>query len=151
MLWILVVLMVRYGLSEIHTPLLIFCFLGFIKLKWNERKSPKKYFFHISFWCLILDTSPDFTSNKPTHYLLDYVVFSRTKQLLVMRVLASVRLHVDFIRFKHGNLAYSRNHQAENEFHSAVSRCFNKSQRCSNLNPRLVEIISWILWQNRMK
>ena len=36
-----------------------------------ERKSPRKYFFHISFWCLTWDTNPGFTSNKPTHYLLD--------------------------------------------------------------------------------
>ena len=30
------------------------------------------YFFHISFWCLIWDTSPGFMSNKSIHYLLDY-------------------------------------------------------------------------------
>ena len=29
-------------------------------------------FFYISFRCLTWDTKPGFTSNKPTHYLLDY-------------------------------------------------------------------------------
>ena len=28
--------------------------------------------FHISFWCPTWGTNPGFTSNKPTHYLLDY-------------------------------------------------------------------------------
>ena len=37
-----------------------------------ERKLPKKYFFHISFWCMIWHTNPGFTCNKPTRYLLDY-------------------------------------------------------------------------------
>ena len=38
-----------------------------------DRKSPKKYFgFHISLWCLTQDTNQGFTSNKPTHNLLDY-------------------------------------------------------------------------------
>ena len=38
-----------------------------------ERKSPKKYFFHISFRCLTWGIrNPGFASNKPTHYLLDY-------------------------------------------------------------------------------
>ena len=41
--------------------------------KCSERKLPKKYFFfHISFWCPTWDANPGFTSNKPTHYLLDY-------------------------------------------------------------------------------
>ena len=37
-----------------------------------ERKSPRKYFFHIPFWCLTLDTNSRFISKKPKHYLLDY-------------------------------------------------------------------------------
>ena len=36
-----------------------------------ERKSPKKYYFNILFWCLAWNTNPDFMSNKPTHHLLD--------------------------------------------------------------------------------
>ena len=32
-----------------------------------ERKSPKNFFFIFLTW----DTNPGFTSNKPTHYLLD--------------------------------------------------------------------------------
>ena len=28
--------------------------------------------FHISFWCLIWNTNPVFSSNKPIYYLLDY-------------------------------------------------------------------------------
>ena len=46
-------------------------------LKSTERKSLNKYFFlHISFWCLTWATNPGFTSNKPTHYLLDYGGFN---------------------------------------------------------------------------
>ena len=41
-----------------------------------ERKSPKKYFFHISIWCLAWGSSPGFSSNKPTYYLLDYGDFT---------------------------------------------------------------------------
>ena len=41
-----------------------------------ERKSLKKYFFRISFWCLTGDTNPGFTANKSTHYLLDHGDFS---------------------------------------------------------------------------
>ena len=37
-----------------------------------KRKSLKKYFFQISVLCLTWNTNPEFTSNKPTHYLLDY-------------------------------------------------------------------------------
>ena len=38
-------------------------------LRGNLRRN---IFFHISFSCLIWDTNPGFTSNKPTHYLLDH-------------------------------------------------------------------------------
>ena len=34
-----------------------------------EKKSPQKCFL---FWCLVWGSNPGFTSNKPTHYLLDY-------------------------------------------------------------------------------
>ena len=34
-------------------------------------KSPKKYYFYISFWCPTWDTNPSFTSNKPTHLIDD--------------------------------------------------------------------------------
>ena len=36
-----------------------------------EKKSPKKYFFHISFWCLTWQQNPDYSSNKPTHHPLE--------------------------------------------------------------------------------
>ena len=43
-----------------------------------ERKSPKKFFLFIfHFLWLTWDTNPGFTSNKPTHYLLDYGDFLR--------------------------------------------------------------------------
>ena len=40
-----------------------------------ERKVAED-FFHISFWCLSWDTTPGFTFNKSTHYLLDYDDFT---------------------------------------------------------------------------
>ena len=40
-----------------------------------ERKSPKKYFLYFLFWCLAWGSNPGFTSNKPTHYLLDHCDF----------------------------------------------------------------------------
>ena len=40
------------------------------------RKLTKKYFC-ILFWCLAWGSNPDFTSNKPTHYLLDYGDFNK--------------------------------------------------------------------------
>ena len=49
----------------------IICYQNFYK-KSIERKSPKKFVFHIFLWCLTMDTNSDFTYNKPTHYLLDY-------------------------------------------------------------------------------
>ena len=36
-----------------------------------NRKSQKKYFFHVSFWWLTWDMNPGFMSNKPKHYPLD--------------------------------------------------------------------------------
>ena len=36
------------------------------------RGNPRRYTFRISFWCLAWDSNPDFSSNKPTHYLLDH-------------------------------------------------------------------------------
>ena len=44
--------------------------------KSTERKSPKKYLFIFSFWCLPWDINLGLTSNKPTHYLLDYGNFA---------------------------------------------------------------------------
>ena len=41
----------------------------------NLLRFPKKYF-RISFWCLAWDSNPGFSSNKPTHYLLDHGNFS---------------------------------------------------------------------------
>ena len=37
-----------------------------------ERNRRRNNCFHISFWCLTWYMNPGFTSNKPTHYLLDY-------------------------------------------------------------------------------
>ena len=37
-------------------------------LRGNRRRKT----FHISFWCLAWDSNPGFSSNKPTHYLLDH-------------------------------------------------------------------------------
>ena len=42
---------------------------------------PEICFFHISFWYLIWDMNPSFTSNKPTH-LLDYGYFNRPGYLV---------------------------------------------------------------------
>ena len=36
------------------------------------RKSPKKYFLYFVLMFLAWSSNPGFTSNKPTHYLLDY-------------------------------------------------------------------------------
>ena len=44
----------------------------------RENRWRNIFFFHISFWCLTWDTNPGFTSNKPTHYLLDYGDFNNT-------------------------------------------------------------------------
>ena len=46
-----------------------------------ERKSPKKYFFRISFWCLVWDLNPGFSSNKPTHYILDHGDFDTSLKI----------------------------------------------------------------------
>ena len=40
-----------------------------------ERKLPKKYF-RILIWCLAWSSNPGFSTNKPTHYLLDHDVCS---------------------------------------------------------------------------
>ena len=40
-----------------------------------ERKSPKKYFFCILFWCLAWDSNPGFSSNKPSSNLYSYSKF----------------------------------------------------------------------------
>ena len=37
-------------------------------LRGNRRRNT----FYILLWCLAWCSNPDFTSNKPTHYLLDY-------------------------------------------------------------------------------
>ena len=48
-------------------------------LRGNRRRNT----FHISFWRLVWDSNPGFSSNKPTHYLLDHgdlnTVFFRNK------------------------------------------------------------------------
>ena len=46
-------------------------------LKGNRRKNT----FRISFWCLAWDSNPGFSSNKPTHYLLDHGDFKNSKYL----------------------------------------------------------------------
>ena len=40
------------------------------------RGNRRRYTFPISFWCLAWDSNPDFSSNKPTHYLLDHGDFT---------------------------------------------------------------------------
>ena len=37
-----------------------------------ERRNRRRNTFRISFWCLAWDSNPGFSSNKPTHYLLDH-------------------------------------------------------------------------------
>ena len=49
-----------------------------------ERKSPKKYYFVDCFWCLAWGSNPGFTSNKSTHYLLDYSNFMKAFINLLM-------------------------------------------------------------------
>ena len=48
---------------------------------WEEITEEIFLFFHTSFWCLTWYTKPGFTSNKPTHYLLDYGDFSEGRIL----------------------------------------------------------------------
>ena len=36
------------------------------------RRNRRRNTFRISFWCLAWGSNPGFSSNKPTHYLLDY-------------------------------------------------------------------------------
>ena len=36
------------------------------------RRNRRRNIFRISFWCLAWDSNPGFSSNKPTHYLLDH-------------------------------------------------------------------------------
>ena len=43
-------------------------------LRGNRRRNT----FRISFWCLAWDSNPGFSSNKPTHYLLDHGDFKLT-------------------------------------------------------------------------
>ena len=45
------------------------------------RESSRRNTFCISFRCLVWGSNPNFTSNKPTHYLLDYGDFMCTKYL----------------------------------------------------------------------
>ena len=40
------------------------------EIRWEE--IAEQIFFHISNCCLICDTNPGFTSNKPIHDVLDY-------------------------------------------------------------------------------
>ena len=44
-------------------------------LRGNSRRNT----FRISFWCLVWDANPGFSSNKPTYYLLDHGDFIYTK------------------------------------------------------------------------
>ena len=46
-----------------------------ILLRGNHRRNT----FRISFWCLAWDANPGFSSNKPTHYLLDHRDFYNIK------------------------------------------------------------------------
>ena len=67
--------------------------------------------FRISFWCLAWDLNPGFSSNKPTHYLLDhgdFRVFTDSLQLRTIRNLqqtdtTTIRtnrfVYKDYIRF----------------------------------------------------
>ena len=43
------------------------------------------FFFHILFRCLTWDTNPDFSSNKPRHYTLDYTDFQTTWICIIKR------------------------------------------------------------------
>ena len=45
-----------------------------LEICWEE--IAEEIFFRISFWCLAWDPNPGFSSNKPTHYLLDLGVFN---------------------------------------------------------------------------
>ena len=45
-------------------------------LSGNRRRNT----FRISFWCLAWDSNPGFSSNKPTHYLLDHGDFKVSHQ-----------------------------------------------------------------------
>ena len=50
----------------------------------SETKSPNKYIFTFFslFWCLTCGLNSDLTSNKLTHYLLDYGDFNLTIEIL---------------------------------------------------------------------
>ena len=66
-------------------------------LRGNRRRNT----FRISFWCLAWDSNPDFSSNKPTHYLLDHGDFQYcvvpTKKLTWFKFFYSLHLLVCFL------------------------------------------------------
>ena len=54
-------------------------------LRRNRQRNILFFFFHISFWCLIWDTNPGFTSCKPTHYRLDQGDFQWLMKLVIKK------------------------------------------------------------------
>ena len=67
-------------------------------LRGNRRRNT----FHISFWCL--DWNPGFSSNKPTHYLLDHGDFRLIMENNFIQIAASVGHAVGYtigLIFKH--------------------------------------------------
>ena len=55
-------------------------------LRGNRRRN----IFRISLWCLAWDSNPGFSSNKPTHYLLDHGDFERRNQTKLFSKINSI-------------------------------------------------------------
>ena len=75
-----------YSLTSTPNDRFLRYFRSFFR-KSAEGKSPKKYYcFHIWFWCLTWDMNRGFTSNKWTHYVLDYraTQFMHCKKILLL-------------------------------------------------------------------
>ena len=70
-------------------------------LRGNRRRNP----FRISFWCLTWGSNPGFSSNKPTHYLLDhgdfYIFKKQTQNCIVLNKVYFFGRKENIIRHRH--------------------------------------------------
>ena len=121
------------------------------KICWEKIAEKIIYFFIFSFWCLTWDTNTGFTYNKPTHYLLDYVVFIMNRHRLEHVYLSTVTSavpggRIDPLYVQPGIRTRALRLIRQHTTHSTTAICI--LMESNKRSKHIKKFFSFVIWRN---
>ena len=114
----------------------------YLLLKVFARNLLRRNTFRISFWCLACGSNPGFSSNKPTHYLLDHGDF---KDRIVLYISYALKRGTEKYR-KIKNIVTKQ----PNFVHmKTINKSYTNTDKCNELitsQPSITSVWVWETW-----